>query len=37
MIEECLQGEEASILAFVDGRESALLVPSQDHKRAFDG
>lgn len=37
VIEECLQGEEASILAFVDGRESALMVPSQDHKRAFNG
>lgn len=37
LIEECLKGEEASILAFVDGERSALMVPSQDHKRAFDG
>jgi len=37
LIEECLRGEEASILAFVDGESSALLAPSQDHKRAFDG
>jgi phosphoribosylamine--glycine ligase len=37
LIEECLQGEEASILAFVDGERSALLAASQDHKRAFDG
>ena len=37
LIEECLKGEEASILAFVDGERSALLAPSQDHKRAFDG
>jgi phosphoribosylamine--glycine ligase len=37
LIEECLKGEEASILAFVDGESSALLAPSQDHKRAFDG
>jgi phosphoribosylamine--glycine ligase len=37
LIEECLEGEEASILAFTDGEKSALMVPSQDHKRAFDG
>jgi len=37
VIEEFLEGEEASVLAFVDGRRSALLVPSQDHKRAHDG
>ncbi len=37
LIEECLKGEEVSILAFVDGERSALMVPSQDHKRAFDG
>jgi phosphoribosylamine--glycine ligase len=37
LIEEYLEGEEASILAFVDGERSALLAPSQDHKRAYDG
>jgi len=36
LVEECLEGEEASILAFTDGNASALLVPSQDHKRAYD-
>lgn len=37
VVEECLEGEEVSVLAFVDGLRTALLVPSQDHKRAHDG
>jgi phosphoribosylamine--glycine ligase len=37
LIEEHLEGEEASILAFTDGKTAALLVTSQDHKRALDG
>ncbi len=37
VVEECLEGDETSVLALVDGRRSALLVPSQDHKRAYDG
>ncbi len=37
VIEECLQGEEVSVLAVVDGTNFILLEPSQDHKRAFDG
>ncbi len=37
LVEEYLEGEEASILAFTDGRRIASLVPSQDHKRARDG
>lgn len=36
LIEECLSGEEVSVLALVDGKNFLLLVPSQDHKRAFD-
>ncbi|MBM4164183.1 MAG: phosphoribosylamine--glycine ligase [Lentisphaerae bacterium] len=36
LIEEYLEGEEASILACVDGEHIALLPSSQDHKRVFD-
>jgi len=37
IIEERLQGEEASILAITDGRTILTLPPAQDHKRAHDG
>ncbi len=37
LIEECLIGEEASILALVDGRNVVMLASAQDHKRALDG
>jgi len=37
LIEECLSGEEASILAIVDGHTIIPLEASQDHKRARDG
>jgi phosphoribosylamine--glycine ligase len=36
IIEECLEGEEASILIISDGRDYVCLAPSQDHKRVFD-
>ena len=36
IIEKCLEGEEASILVFSDGRNILPLVSSQDHKRIFD-
>ncbi len=36
VIEECLFGEEASILALTDGKTIVPLVSSQDHKRAYD-
>jgi phosphoribosylamine--glycine ligase len=37
IIEECLSGEEASIIAIVDGKNVVCLASSQDHKRIFDG
>ena len=37
LIEECLFGEEASIIAFCDGKTIMPLASSQDHKRALDG
>lgn len=36
VIEECLVGEEASLLAFTDGESIVPMVSSQDHKRAYD-
>lgn len=36
IIEELLEGEEVSILAFSDGENVIPLVPSQDHKRIYD-
>lgn len=37
VIEELLEGEEVSVLAFTDGKTIVPMVPSQDHKRIFDG
>jgi phosphoribosylamine--glycine ligase len=36
VIEECLTGEEVSILAVSDGMNAVILESSQDHKRIFD-
>jgi phosphoribosylamine--glycine ligase len=36
VIEECLVGQEASVLAIVDGDIIVPLEVAQDHKRAFD-
>ena len=36
VIEECLTGEEASFMAFSDGRTVVPMASSQDHKRVFD-
>jgi phosphoribosylamine--glycine ligase len=37
IIEQFLAGDEVSVLALTDGKDYRLFVPSQDHKRAFDG
>jgi len=37
VIEECLEGEEVSILALSDGETVVPLLPSQDHKRVGEG
>src|SRR6267378_2176841 len=37
VIEEFLQGEEASFFALCDGETAIALASAQDHKRAFDG
>lgn len=36
VIEEYLEGEEASVFAVTDGRDFVTLAPAQDHKRVFD-
>jgi len=37
LVEEFMQGPEVSILSLTDGESAAHMVPSQDHKRAYDG
>ncbi|MGR3301014.1 MAG: phosphoribosylamine--glycine ligase [Candidatus Scalindua sp.] len=37
VIEECLTGEEISLLAFTDGRTIVPMESSQDHKTVYDG
>jgi phosphoribosylamine--glycine ligase len=37
VIEERLEGPEASCIAFTDGERVRLLAAAQDHKRIFDG
>lgn len=36
LVEELLEGEEVSVLAFTDGKTIIPLAASQDHKRAYD-
>ncbi|KAF9817790.1 hypothetical protein SFRURICE_013523 [Spodoptera frugiperda] len=37
VIEELLEGDEVSILAFTDGETVSMMPPAQDHKRVGDG
>jgi len=37
LIEECLDGPELSVLAFVDGERYAVMPPARDYKRLADG
>ncbi len=37
VVEECLVGEEISVLAVTDGKTLCTLEPARDHKRVFDG
>lgn len=37
VIEECLEGQEASVICVTDGTTVKLLASSQDHKRIFEG
>jgi len=36
IVEDCLEGEEASIIVLTDGKDVIPLASSQDHKRIFD-
>ena len=36
ILEDCLEGEEASVLIFTDGKTVVPLESAQDHKRIFD-
>ncbi|MGC1483379.1 MAG: phosphoribosylamine--glycine ligase [Candidatus Acidiferrum sp.] len=37
LLEETLEGEELSFIILTDGERYAPMVPTRDHKRAFDG
>jgi phosphoribosylamine--glycine ligase len=37
IVEECLTGQEVSVMVFADGEHMLPMVPSQDHKPVFDG
>lgn len=37
LIEECLTGEEVSVMAITDGKKVVPFAPAKDYKKAFDG
>jgi phosphoribosylamine--glycine ligase len=37
LVEDCLAGEEASLLAFCDGQTVVPMIPARDYKRVGDG
>jgi phosphoribosylamine---glycine ligase len=37
VIEECLEGREASVFVVTDGQDILPFLPAQDYKRAYDG
>ncbi len=37
VIEQRLEGREVSVLAVCNGNDAVVLLPSRDHKRAYDG
>ena len=37
VVEECLEGEEVTMMAFTDGKNIVPMLPSQDHKQVANG
>jgi len=37
IVETCLEGQELSVMAFTDGKNISMMLPSQDHKQIGEG